>query len=51
MAERRSHGVAFKRQVAEAFLGGETLHDLSRSLIRIWVEKYEARAGSLLRAD
>jgi len=50
MAKHRSHSVAFKRQVAEEFLGGETLHglakrhDISRNLIRIWVEKYEAGA-------
>lgn len=50
MAKHRSHSVAFKRQVAQEFLGGETLHglakrhDLSRNLIRIWVEKYEAGA-------
>jgi transposase-like protein len=40
------------RQVAQEFLGGETLHgmakrhDLSRNLIRIWVEKYQAGALS-----
>ena len=50
MAKHRSHSVAFKRQVAQEFLGGETLHslakrhDLSRNLIRIWVERYEAGA-------
>jgi transposase-like protein len=50
MAKHRSHSVAFKRQVAQEFLGGETLHglanrhDLSRNLIRVWVEKYEAGA-------
>lgn len=48
MRTHRSHSVEFKRQVAQEFLGGETLHglakrhDLSRNLIRIWVEKYEA---------
>ena len=48
MAKHRSHSVAFKRQVAEEFLAGETLHglsqrhDISRQLIRIWVGKYEA---------
>ena len=46
----RSHSVAFKRQVAEEYLAGETLHglakrhDLSRNLIRVWVAKYEAGA-------
>ena len=50
MARHRSHSVEFKRQVAQAFLAGETLHglakrhDISRNLIRIWVEKYEAGA-------
>jgi len=48
MARHRSHSVEFKRQVAQEFLGGETLHglakqhDISRNLIRVWVEKYEA---------
>ncbi len=50
MARHRSHSVEFKRQVAQEFLSGETLHalakrhDISRQLIRIWVEKYEAGA-------
>ncbi|ABE64945.1 transposase IS3/IS911 (plasmid) [Nitrobacter hamburgensis X14] len=50
MPRHRSHSVEFKRQVAREFLGGETLHglakryDLSRNLIRIWVEKYETGA-------
>jgi transposase len=50
MTKHRSHSVAFKRQVAEEFLAGETLHglsqrhDLSRQLIRIWVGKFEAGA-------
>jgi transposase len=50
MAKHRSHSVAFKRQVAQEFIGGETLHglskrhDISRQLIRIWVSKYEAGA-------
>ena len=48
MARHRSHGVAFKKQVAEEYLAGESLHglakrhDVSRNLIRIWVAKYEA---------
>ena len=48
MAQHRSHSVAFKRPVSQEYLGGETLHglskrhDLSRNLIRIWVEKYQA---------
>ena len=50
MARHRSHSVAFKRQVAEEYLAGETLHglakrhDVSRNLIRIWVARYEAGA-------
>src|SRR3978361_185478 len=50
MTKHRSHSVAFKRQVAEEFITGETLHalskrhDISRQLIRIWVGKFEAGA-------
>jgi transposase len=50
MAKHRSHSVAFKRQVAEEFIAGETphalskRHDISRQLIRIWVGKFEAGA-------
>lgn len=50
MARHRSHSIEFKRQVAQEFIAGETLHslakrhDLSRSLVRIWVQKYEAGA-------
>jgi transposase len=50
MTKHRSHSVAFKRQVAQKFVAGETLygllkrHDISRQLIRIWVGKYEAAA-------
>ena len=50
MTKHRSHSVAFKRQVAQEFVGGETLHalskrhDISRQLIRIWVGKYESGA-------
>ena len=46
----RTHDIAFKRQVVQEYLAGETLHglarrhDLSRTLIRIWVDKYEASA-------
>jgi transposase-like protein len=46
----RSHSAEFKRQVVAEYLAGETLHafsrryDLSRNLIRIWVEKSEAGA-------
>jgi transposase len=50
MAKHRSHSIEFKRQVAQEYLGGETLHglakrhDVSRNLIRIWVQRYEAGA-------
>src|SRR5262245_46880358 len=50
MTKHRSHSAAFKRQVAQEFLAGETLHglsqrhDISRQLIRIWVGKFEAGA-------
>ena len=50
MTRHRSHSAAFKRQVAEEFIAGETLHalskrhDISRQLIRIWVGKLEAGA-------
>ena len=55
MARHRSHSVEFKRQVAQEFLNGETLHglakrhDISRQLIRIWVAKYEAGALMTMR--
>jgi transposase len=51
MARHRTHSIEFKRQVAQEFLAGETLHalakrhGLSRHLIRIWVAKFDA--GSL----
>jgi len=50
MTKHRLHSAPFKRQVAQEFIAGETLHgsskrhDISRQLIRIWVEKYEAGA-------
>ena len=63
VAKHRSHSIEFKRQVAQEFVGGETLHglakrhDLSRNLIRIWVGKYEedafdddAHAADLIQA-
>jgi transposase len=56
MARQRSHSIAFKRQVAQEFIAGESLyalskrHDISRQLIRVWVERYEAGAlGRLTR--
>ena len=48
MRKHRSYPIEFKRQVAQEFLAGETLHGLakrhevSRNLVRIWVAKYEA---------
>jgi transposase len=50
MAKHRTHSLEFKRQVAQEYLAGETLHglakryDLSRNLVRIWVQKFEAGA-------
>ena len=50
MVTYRTHSIEFKRQVAQEFLSGETLHglakrhELTRNLIRIWVKKYEAGA-------
>lgn len=50
MARHRTHSFEFKRQVAQDYLAGETLHslvrrhDLSRNLIHIWVQKHEACA-------
>jgi transposase len=62
MARHRSHSIEFKRQVAQEFIAGETLHalarrhDVSRNLIRVWVKKLEtgafdddARAADLLQ--
>ena len=48
MTRHRSYSIEFKRQVAQEFLAGETLHglakrhDISRNLIRLWVERYQA---------
>src|ERR1700748_1708883 len=50
MARQRSHSIEFKRQVAQEFIAGESLyalskrHDISRQLIRVWVQKYDAGA-------
>src|SRR4029434_4346809 len=50
MAKHRSHSIEFKRQIAQEFIAGETLHALakrhnvSRTLIRIWVRKLETGA-------
>ena len=48
MAKHRTYSIEVKRQVAQEFLGGETLyglakrHDISRNLIQVWIAKYEA---------
>jgi len=50
MARQRSHSIEFKRQVAQEFIAGGTLHalakrhDVSRNLIRVWVKKLETGA-------
>ncbi len=50
MSKHRSHSIEFKRQIAQEFIAGESLHalarrhDISRNLIRIWVKKFEAGA-------
>jgi transposase-like protein len=50
MARHRSHSIEFKRQAAQEFIAGETLHGLaarhgvSCNLIRVWVMKFEAGA-------
>ena len=42
--------IEFKRQIVQEYIAGETLyglakrHDLSRQLIRVWVQKYETGA-------
>jgi transposase-like protein len=53
MPRHRRHSIEFKRQVVAEYQGGESAHvlgrrhDLSRNLIRVWVEK--AGAGELDR--
>ena len=48
MRRHRSHSAAFKRQVSEEFIAGETLHTLSKrhdvARQRIRVGKFEAGA-------
>lgn len=47
MHRHRRHSIEFKRQVAQAYMNGESLHglakrhDIDRNLIRLWVKKYE----------
>ena len=48
MRRHRRHGIEFKREVAQAYLDGQSLyglakqHDVCRNLIRLWIKKYEA---------
>ncbi|WP_181708271.1 helix-turn-helix domain-containing protein [Chthonobacter rhizosphaerae] len=50
MSRHCTHSTALKRQAAQEYLAGETLHalgkrhDLSRNLIRIWLEMHQAGA-------
>ena len=50
MVKHRSHIIEFKRQIAQEFMVGDSLHalakrhDISRNLIRIWVKKLETGA-------
>jgi len=50
MAKQRSYSIEFKRQVVQEYLAGESLfavarrHDISRNLLRLWLEKFEAGA-------
>ena len=50
MGRHRSYSIEFKKQITQEYLAGETLHGLakrhgiSRNLIRLWVERYEAGA-------
>jgi transposase len=50
MARHRTHSTEFKRQLVQEYLSGETLHglakryDISRNLIRIWLQKHDAGA-------
>jgi transposase-like protein len=50
MARHRSHSVAFKRQVAEEFLAGETLHGLAKRH-DICIGLLEIRLGCSLEVD
>ena len=59
MAKHRTHSIEFKRQIAQDFIAGETLHalasrhDISRNLVQISVRKFEAGAfdGDAQAAD
>ena len=58
MTKQQTANVAFKRQVIQEYLAGETLdgladrHNLSRDLIRTWVDKYlyPSQGGDLCEA-
>src|SRR5256714_6959734 len=56
MARQRSHSIEFKRQVAQEFIAGESLyalskrHDISRQLIRVWVQRRLPNGGDKLHA-
>ena len=49
-ARHCTYSIEFKRQVAQEYLGGESLnglarrYDVSRNLIRVWIAMYEAGA-------
>jgi transposase len=49
MAKHRTCSIEFKREIAPQLLGVETLrglakrHDISRNLIRVWVETAECQ--------
>lgn len=60
--KNRVYSLSFKRQVAQEYLGGETVysvakrHEIDRTLVRNWARKYEdgglnsdARVGGLVR--
>src|SRR6516162_7216423 len=57
MAKHHTYSIEFKRQVAQEYIAGETLHalakrhDLSRNLIRIWVAKYRKRFVATTDSD
>ena len=55
MAKHRTYGIEFKRQVAQEFLAGETLHklakrhDVYRNLIRIWFRSTKLASSRMMR--
>ena len=54
MAKHRTHSIEFKRQIAQDFIAGETLHtlasrhDISRNLVRIWVRKLKLERSMMM---